>query len=156
MSAHPQYPIPENASMSKPRAMRKLPECYSCLLYAHDHHLICAVHPAGPEGDSCLDFRLDPHLDRRFKDFLGLQSQTEVEDDLDADEEQWQPEGATYYNGELILQPQQHWTPEEQLELLDYHPLFTGCCPQCERLFPRSEKPPVHWDCPCGWVDDSV
>lgn len=77
--------------------------------------------------------------------------------DLDPDEEQWEPEGASYYNGELIVQPQQRWTREEQMELLDTHPMFTGRCPQCERPFPRYEKPPVHWDCPqCGWVDDTV
>jgi hypothetical protein len=69
----------------------------------------------------------------------------------------WEPEGATYYNGELILQPQQRWTPEQQLELLDTHPLFTGRCPQCEMTYPQYETPPVHWDCSaCGWMDDAV
>jgi hypothetical protein len=29
----------------------------------------------------------------------------------------WEPEGASYYNGELILQPPQRWTLEQQLEL---------------------------------------
>ncbi len=71
-------------------------------------------------------------------------------------EGQWEPEGATY-NGELILQGEQRRTREEQLTLLDTHPLFTGRCPACEVPFPRYETPPVHWDCPnCGWVDDSV
>jgi hypothetical protein len=100
--------------------------------------------------------------------------------DLDPDQQQWQPEGArfvngelvsdrdkdsgaspwehrSFYNGEEIIQPQQRWTREEQLDLLDYHPIFTGRCPQCECPFPRYEKPPVHWACDqCGWVDDSV
>lgn len=31
-----------------------------------------------------------------------------------------------YYSGELVLQPQQWGTREEQLELLDTHPMFTG------------------------------
>jgi hypothetical protein len=78
--------------------------------------------------------------------FLGLQLRTGGELDysdpafsnpfgVEPDEEVWQPEGASYYR-KLILQPQQHWTREEQLELLDYHPMFTGSCPQCELPFP--------------------
>ena len=43
--------------------------------------------------------------------------------DSDPDEELWEPEGASYYAGELILQPKQRWTREEQLELLDAPPL---------------------------------
>jgi hypothetical protein len=83
-----------------------------------------------------LDFRPDPELeDKRFVDFLGLGEQR---DDglysnpcgLESNEKLWEPEGASYYNGELILQPQQCWTLKEQLELLDTHPLFTGKCPQ--------------------------
>ncbi|MCG6135134.1 MAG: hypothetical protein MET45_10785 [Nostoc sp. LLA-1] len=116
--------------------MPKLPECDRCLLYAHDPHLVCSVHPDGVDGDSCLDFREDPNA--------------EVE-------ELWQPAGASYYNGELILQPQQRWTPEEQLELLDAHPMFTGKCPQCGYEFERDYTARVHWDCPeCGWMDDTV
>jgi len=158
MGAHPQYPIPENASMIRPRAMRKIHDCDRCLLYAHEPYLVCAVHPTGIEGNSCLDFRPDPDAqNQQFEDFLGLQQQTEEEMEFELPvEELWQPEGASYYNGELVLQPQQRWTPEEQMELLDTHPMFTGRCPQCECPFPRSGRPPVHWDCPCGWVDDSV
>jgi hypothetical protein len=97
--------------------------------------------------------------------------------DLDPDETQWEPEGARFVNGELviervseapseesrsfyndqeIIQPQQRWTREEQLELLDWHPMSTGRCPHCGHQFPRHERPPVHWDCECGWIDDSV
>ena len=51
----------------------------------------------------------------------------------------------------------QRWTPEQQLELLDTHPLFTGRCPRCEITYPQYETPSVHWDCSaCGWMDDSV
>ncbi|MBE9092398.1 hypothetical protein IQ252_00145 [Tychonema sp. LEGE 07203] len=111
--------------------MPKIPECDRCLLYARNPHLVCAVHPAGPNTDTCLDFREDPNA---------------------ALEELWEPEGASYYNGELILQPRQRWTLEQQLELLDTHPLFTGRCPRCEHPFPKYEIPPVHWDCiHCGW-----
>ncbi|MBD2302997.1 hypothetical protein [Nostoc sp. FACHB-190] len=116
--------------------MPKIPECDRCLLYAHDPHIVCAVHPTGPNNDSCLDFREDPNAQV---------------------EELWQPEGATYYNGELIVQPSQRWTPEEQLELLDWHPMFTGKCPQCGAEYDRDYTSRVHWDCSeCGWMDDTV
>ncbi|MEG4407207.1 hypothetical protein [Microcoleus sp. MON2_D5] len=116
--------------------MPKIPECDRCLLYARNPHLVCAVHPTGPNTNTCIDFREDPNT---------------------ASEELWEPEGASYYNGELILQPPQRWTLEQQLELLDTHPLFTGRCPQCKMTYPKYETPPVHWDClECGWMDDSV
>lgn len=177
--------------MIKPRAMRKLPECDRCLLYSYNPFLSCAVHPAGPTGDSCLDFRPDPDAQTgRFEGFLGLEfsagagmegDETPIDNpfDLDPSKNLWEPEGArfvdeevvverdtegashweyrSFYNGEEIIQPRQRWTREEQLDLLDWHPMFTGRCPACELPFPRYEKPPVHWDCPqCGWVDDTV
>ncbi len=79
--------------------MPKLPECDNCLLYSHNPHIVCVVHPDGVEGENCLDFRLDPNAEA---------------------EELWQPEGASYYNSELILQPQQRWTQQQKLELLDW------------------------------------
>ncbi|MEH1945312.1 MAG: hypothetical protein V7L01_34570 [Nostoc sp.] len=118
--------------------MPKLPECDNCLLYSHNPHLVCVVHPDGVEGESCLDFRLDPNAKA---------------------EELWQPEGASYYNSELILQPQQRWTQQQKLELLDWHPMFTGRCPQCSAEFDRDWSARVHWDCQnpeCGWMDDTV
>jgi hypothetical protein len=63
--------------------MPKLPECDRCLLLARNPHLVCAVHPTGPNTDTCPDFRENP--------------------DAEPDE-LWEPEGASYYNGELILQ----------------------------------------------------
>ncbi|MEG3959452.1 hypothetical protein [Microcoleus sp. herbarium2] len=69
--------------------MPKLPECDRCFLYARNPHLVCAAHPAGPNTNTCLDFRADSNA---------------------AAEELWEPKGASYYNGELILQPQQRWT----------------------------------------------
>jgi predicted RNA-binding Zn-ribbon protein involved in translation (DUF1610 family) len=107
---------------------------------------VCAVHPEGVSGDSCLDFRLDPNVEAEL----------------------WEPEGARYmgdelviervtYNGEEIIQPQQLWTQQQQLELVDMHPLFTGKCPECGYEFERDYTARVHWDCPdCGWMDDSV
>ncbi|MEG4280744.1 hypothetical protein QUA62_25225 [Microcoleus sp. MON1_C1] len=100
--------------------MPNLPECERCLLYAHNLHLVCAVHPAGPNADTCSDFREDPDA---------------------ASDELWEPEGASYYNGELILQPRQRWTREEQLKLLDTHSLFTDRCPQCEMTYSKYETP---------------
>ncbi len=103
--------------------MPKIPDCEVCLMCAHNPSLVCAVHPYGQNSDFCPDFRPDPDLEnRRFQDFLGLQFQQPENSNepfsspfsLDPDEEQWEPEGASYYNGELILQPKQR-TREEQL-----------------------------------------
>ena len=147
--------------------MPKTPDCESCLYYAHDSHLVCAVHPDGQNSSSCPDFQPNPNLEiRKFVDFLGLLQQIESDRNgnepsgnpfaLNPGEEQWEPEGASYYNGELILQPKQK-TREEQLWLLGNHPLFTGVCPQCKYHFPQVDFHIVHFDCPhCGWVDDSV
>lgn len=63
--------------------------CCPCLLYSHNPHLVCAVHPHGVDSDSCLDFRQETYVEI---------------------EEQLEPEGASHYNGELILQPKQHLT----------------------------------------------
>ncbi|MEP0798239.1 hypothetical protein NDI44_27315 [Trichocoleus sp. DQ-A3] len=80
----------------------------------------------------------------------------------------WAPKGTRFVNGDLVLErptyiselfttPRQRFTPEEKLELLDYHPLFTGRCPCCEMPFEMKKPPSVHWDCSmCGWRDDSV
>ncbi|MGM3309659.1 hypothetical protein ACSQ6I_27375 [Anabaena sp. WFMT] len=103
------------------------------MLYAHNPYIICAVHPSGVESDSCIDFKEDPSA-----------------------EELWQPDGASYYNGELILQPSQ-LTTDQQLEALSTHPMFTGSCPQCGAFFNRDYILRVHWDChQCGWKDDSI
>lgn len=114
--------------------MPKLPECDRCLLYAHSPYLVCALHPTGVAEDSCLDYRLDPNI--------------EVE-------EQWEPEGASYYNGELIIQTRRRYSsgvatrsPEEQLWLLDHHPMFTGACPQCGYEWERGNYPMSQWECP--------
>ncbi len=67
----------------------------------------------------------------------------------------WSSEGCGYYNGELIRQPRSSRTYEERLRLLEYHPFFTGECPNCGYQFDRSNPPDVYWDCPvCKWVDD--
>lgn len=140
--------------------MRRLIECDYCQFCAHDPHILCALHPAGSSADACLDFRPDPELEgKQFVDFLGIGEETTFDNPYNTDhhEEQWEPVGASYYNGELIVQPRQRWTREQQLELLDTHPMFTGICPQCGAFFNRDYTARVHWDCPeCGWMDDAV
>jgi hypothetical protein len=122
--------------MTRLNRMAKIPECNRCLLYAHNPHLICAVHPMGVEGEICPDFQLDPDAPTK---------------------ELWEPVGASYYNGELILQPETRLTQAEQLRLLDWHPVFTGRCPECEMPIIQTYPPRVHWDClACGWRDDWV
>jgi predicted RNA-binding Zn-ribbon protein involved in translation (DUF1610 family) len=134
--------------------MPKIPECDRCLFCAHDPHLVCSVHPDGVKGSTCIDFRPDPELEgNQFVDFLDIGESSENSHG----NEQWEPEGASYYNGELIIQPRQRWTREQQLELLDTHPIFTGKCPQCSYEFQRDYTARVHWDCPeCGWTHDTV
>lgn len=156
----------ESSTMIKPRAMRKLPECVRCRFFAHEPFIICAIFPTGSVGESCPHFAPNPDHGSS-EDFFGLQWQT-GEDldggdepfsnpfDLEPNESLWEPDGASYYAGELIVQPEQRWTREEQLKLLEWHPIFTNRCPQCQRSFPRYEKLPVHWDCECGWMDDTI
>ena len=86
--------------------------------------------------ESCLDFKPDPKIQ---------------------DGDFWSPFGYAWHDGELIRIQSPQLRQEEQLEILDSHPLFTGVCPQCGHSFDRAVPPLVHWDCPgCGWVDDSV
>jgi hypothetical protein len=114
-----------------------LPICDRCLNNSHNPHLRCAIHPLGVATtlEQCLDFEFN----------LAA-----------VDEEQWEPEGASFYGDELIITPEQRWTREQQLELLDWHPLFTGRCPNCERPLVKTDLQP-HWDClHCHWKDDSL
>jgi len=102
--------------------MPKIPDCDRCSLYAHNPHLVCAVHPNGIDGDRCLDFRLD--------------SNAKVE-------EQWSPQGYSWYGGELIPNRPSRYTAQEQIKILDTHPFFTGVCPQCKHKFDQDNLP-VH------------
>ncbi len=116
----------------------KIPDCDRCFFDAHVPHLVCRMHPAGVDTDHCSDFRPDPN---KKKEELGS------------------PESYSWYGGELISHRPSRYTPEEQLEILDTHPLFTGVCPQCGYEFERNNPPSVQWDCPnpeCGWRDDFV
>jgi len=128
--------------------MSKIYKCDRCLFNAHNPLLVCAIHPSGVESDDYLDFRSAPDA--------------EVS-------ELWQPEGVRFIDGELVVDREPFYfyydcfpinnylTPEEKVELLDTHPMFTGRCPQCEIPYPQFEQPPVHWDCDqCGWLDDTI
>ncbi|MGK7899301.1 MAG: hypothetical protein AB4372_38205 [Xenococcus sp. (in: cyanobacteria)] len=116
--------------------MPKISDCDRCSFYANNPHLVCAINPSGVDSDRCLDFRLDPNFQ---------------------EEEQWSPKGYSWYDGELIPNRPSRYTAEEQLEILDNHPFFTGICPQCGYEFDKNNLPLIHFDCPsCGWVDDSV
>ncbi|AFY62777.1 DUF6464 family protein [Synechococcus sp. PCC 6312] len=112
----------------------KLFQCQSCQMNAHSNYLICAIHPTGPGEKQCPDYAPEPGHDR----------------------EQWQPEGAAYYNGELVLS--RRISVNQQLSLLENHPIFTGCCPRCGHTYgDRDYSAIVHWDCSvCGWMDDSI
>ena len=110
--------------------MPRIPECDRCSNNAHSGFLLCAIRPLGPQGTSCPDFAPP------------------------AVEELWEPPGAQYRNGELILHRPGHMG-ELQPEIADDHPMHTGVCPRCGAEFAR--RPLVHWDCAvCGWLDDSV
>jgi hypothetical protein len=87
----------------------------------------------------CLDFRQAPNLPPADED------------------EQWNPEGYYWWDGELYPIRTPTLTVEEQLATLESHPIFTGVCPKCRYEFDRSDLPVIHWDCAaCGWRDDSV
>ena len=125
--------------------MPKIPDCdcaprtgraNRCLFYSHNPLLICSVHPSGVETDNCIDFRPDPNIEL---------------------EEQWTPAGYSWYGGELIPNKLPKYTSEQQIEMLDTHPFFTGVCPNCKHQFDRTNHQIIHFDCTiCGWTDDSI
>jgi hypothetical protein len=112
--------------------MAKTEECHHCQRfsgYLGAEFLVCAVHPLGPAEVPCPD----------FAEVAG----------------QWEPLGAAYYDGELVLQPEHFLTTEERWDILNTHPLFTGVCPECKE--PITGLNPVHYECQsCGWKDESV
>jgi hypothetical protein len=79
---------------------------HRCSLYAHNPHLVCAVHPDGVNSDRCLDFRPDPNI---------------------KENKQWSPEGYSWYGDELIADRPSRYTTQEQMEILDNHHFFTLC-----------------------------
>ena len=62
-----------------------------------------------------------------------------------------------YYSGDPISPITDRLTLEQKLDLMDWHPIFTGRCPNCETPMLETQPPRVHWDCSeCSWVDDTV
>lgn len=123
--------------------MAKLYYCDRCQLCAHSPDLVCGLYPEGVEGDNCLDFRPS------FKPVAG------VDDPLAwYSGGEWSPDEISYYAGDLIFNPGRMHSPsvDEQNQLLDSHPLFTGRCPHCEMPIQQTDPPRVH----CDWVDDLV
>jgi len=124
-------------------ALSEIPARGRCTFNTRNPHLPCAVHPCKIVDAQCPDFELDTSLSAQ---------------------EWWEPEGASYYAGELMIEPIQRWTREQKIALLDWHPMFTGRCPDCERTLRGAELPlvqthpaRVYWDCQeCGWRDDSI
>lgn len=111
----------------------KIPECDSCQFYAHNPHILCAVHPKGLETNKCEDYFGNSNLEK---------------------EEQWSPKGYFFYNDELISIRLSRYTKEEQLKILNTHPFFTNICPNCSYEFKESPSPEKTWNCPeCGWTE---
>ncbi len=54
------------------------------------------------------------------------------------------------YAGEPIPQPPERFTKAEKLELLMWHPLFTGKCPRCGQ-----ELSETITQCDCCWKDET-
>jgi hypothetical protein len=131
-------------------AFQKLPECDRCWFNAGSPYLCCSVHPTGMQSDRCPDFREDAAAAHQHREFLSLAWVTASE------QGQWEPEGASYYGNELVINTEQRWNREQKLALLDWHPLFTGRCPSCEVTLLETAPPRLYWDCACGWRDDSV
>lgn len=55
----------------------------------------------------------------------------------------------SFYVREPISQPLDRFTKAEKLELLMWHPLFTGKCPCCGQKLAESIA-----ECECGWKDE--
>lgn len=120
------------------RRIRRLPQCEHCRNNAHSSYLLCAIHPYGVAEDlkRCPDYQLDPNY-------------------LEGDD-WWEPQEFGIYSGEVIVSPVDRLTKAQQFELLLWHPLFTGLCPQCRHSL-AAESDRVHWDCQeCGWMDDTA
>jgi hypothetical protein len=96
--------------------------------YLGKDYLVCGIHPTGPQENPCPDF-------------------AEVVGD-------WESVGGAYYGGELIQDWPGFLTTQERLAILETHPFFTGVCPECGASFEDERR--VHYDCACGWKDDSV
>jgi hypothetical protein len=59
-----------------------------------------------------------------------------------------------FYNGEwTTVRGDNNLTPQEKLELLDWHPVFTGRCPKCEVPIRNPLQSDLSWHCGhCQWT----
>jgi hypothetical protein len=107
-------------------------DCKQCQLYSDSDslYLSCTVHPTGPAPANCLDFA--PNAAATVED----------EDEL------WLPASPGWYAGEPVPGPSSNLTTQEQLDLLDSHLLFTGCCPQCGWEYDEGAAALSDWSCP--------
>ena len=72
--------------------------CDGCVYYTENLHLVCAVHPTGPVGDSCPDY------DGATEDAVQFPLDTPYENPWNPDsEENWSPLGTRYVDGELVF-----------------------------------------------------
>lgn len=111
--------------------MHRLSICPTCAYHAQSPYLICTLHPTGQPLGYCPDYE--------------AQDERPLEQD-------WTPDGAHYDGDDLVVDTVDAWQQEQRLFLLDWHPLFTGRCPECEHPIPG----PIHYDCDhCGWKDDT-
>lgn len=60
-------------------------------------------------------------------------------------------EEAAYYNREPVYQSGRELSLSEKEQLLNWHPLLTGCCPECKAKI-AYEPTQVDWQCQqCDW-----
>ena len=112
--------------------MSKIPECDRCQYFVNSPYLVCGVNPYGPADDTCEDFSATDQV---------------------AIAEIRQPLGGGYYTGDWIPQPFPVLSVDEQLALLDWHPQFTNCYPNCET--PIAEAVDSQWACGhCQWTTE--
>lgn len=111
--------------------MPKIPECNRCQYFSQSLYLVCGINPSGPAGETCDDFEATVQAAAAPKRH---------------------PLGGGYYLGDWIPQPFPTLTAAEQLSLLDWHPQFTGRCPNCE--MPIAAAAEGQWKCRyCEWKD---
>ncbi|PZO50724.1 MAG: hypothetical protein DCF15_15505 [Phormidesmis priestleyi] len=121
--------------------MPKIPErdsigklCHRCQYFLRSPFLVCAVNPSGPDNLTCEDFAAISEVDVV---------------------ENKQPLGGGYYAGDWIPQPFPTLTTVEQLAILDWHPQFTGRCPECE--MPIANAANSQWHCNhCEWRESAT
>ena len=101
--------LEDNRSDALTKTMPRINDCISCLYYAWDYNLVCAVHPTGPDSKICTDYQFDAELTgRKFIDFLGVGEPVEINGAVnnpwsEEPADNWSPPGTRYINGELVL-----------------------------------------------------